>query len=284
MHAKEIEYELNGKLKIKKELHKRERSSIFEATIVDSQTPVILKTEKKGGATSKSKLINEISILEQLKHPNIVQMIAHKETHSNVYLILEYLNGTQLTEHTKHNVGLDFLQVEKICLQLCDALEMSHDLGILHLDIKPSNVMSTWSELFESYKLIDFGISTEMFEKKKASLPPWGTPGFVSPEQIFSSDKQVQIDRRADIYSVGCLMGFLLNGAGIFKGNTQSQILKSQLEQNISISDGSYLMKAPHQVKDIVIKCTEVDPSKRYQDIFELSDVIIEAASCLENL
>lgn len=221
-------------------------------------------------------LKRESGILEQLQHPNIVALIRNKTEQDPAHLVLEYLEGQTIDEIIPAGPGLFWQNMEPLFLQLCDAIEMAHDFGILHLDLKPRNILLARGPLgSDVVKVIDFGIGSSQMTSE-GGLTSLGTPGFAAPEQILHKQKNTPVDHRADIYALGAILGFLLSGSRLFEGDTKDAILNNQLHERLIYPETSELARHS-EVSAIVKKCLAFDPSSRYQMVADLSDAVISA-------
>lgn len=164
-------------------------------------------------------------------HPNF-PIIAEVQ---DEFYVMEYIKGNTL-EDIALKAPLSPDNAKSIILQLLDAVEFMHDMGIVHRDIKPENIIITNDG---TLKLIDFDISRKIVSDKSKDTCLLGTAGYAPPEQYGFT----QTDQRSDIYSIGIVYNFLLTGKFITE----------------KIVDG--------QVGKIVKKCTKMDKTKRYKSI-----------------
>lgn len=266
---------------LEKEIGQGGYSRVFKAIHLETSQEAAIKISDQIDFESEAQILKN---LNQLNHPHIVQYLNHKTNSSSSYLALEYLNGQSLINFKFESIH----QFEPIFLQICDAVEHLHELNVFHLDIKPSNIFLVPDNLGSfSVKIIDFGSACDKLNQiesfNKNLEKPVGTPGFVSPEQLLEKNKNLKnyknilINQRADIYSLGCLLGFVLNqNKNIFKAHpdsTTQDILKAQLT-NQSFLKNNNLISNPKILK-IINKATEFDPNKRFQSVAEFSDAVI---------
>lgn len=187
--------------------------------------------EKKTGKVSAAKVIKhkmiysdkrgvllmkqEIDIMRQLDHPNIVKLIEVQEVHNAVVLIMEYVDGSELK---KLNMGLSFQDVITIVHAILSVLSYLENLGIVHRDLKPSNIMITKGEFVQtdSVKLFDFGLAA--FLSEKLLLTKCGTPGYIAPEILCASSKdKIVVSPSVDVYSLGIILYEMLFKSNPFK-------------------------------------------------------------------
>ena len=150
--------------------------------------------------------VHELRMLRRLRHsclPAIIDVIA---ANGNVYLVMEYIRGKSLEQIVREKGSLPLQQVTAIAVSLCSALDYLHKRPekILHLDVKPANVILTGRGRL---MLVDFGAA--LFQKETAAARRKGTGGYASPEQY---QRGVTLDERSDLYSLGALLYQLISG------------------------------------------------------------------------
>nr|WP_302416651.1 AAA domain-containing protein [uncultured Romboutsia sp.] len=212
----------------------------------------------------------ECEVLGMLRHENIVRLLdkGYDQEIGAYYIALEYVDGKTLGQIIKHKkVSLDY--AENVISQIFNALEYSHNNGILHRDIKPSNIMIDRSG---NVKVIDFGIS-KIIESlsQDYTVVHAMTPKYASPEQRLGKT----LNYSSDIYSLGLLIYEVLSGK---EYNTEDNI-EELIKNNHSISEDK---------KRILIKMTQFDSEKRYKNIYEVkkdwnkSNKLNESYYCLK--
>ena len=225
----------------------------------------------------------EAQMLGALNHPNIGAIYNFEETGETSFLVLELVPGETLRERLAMAGPLPLKEVLTIGRQIAAALEAAHEKSIIHRDLKPANVKITPEGLI---KVLDFGLAkafagtpsgAELHDLTTASMAGTlqgtilGTPAYMSPEQ--ASGKTV--DRRTDIWALGCMLYELLSGKQAFQGETITEILASVLR---SEPDESALPAAtPAQVRILLRRCLEKDSRRRLRDAADLSIQMEEA-------
>ncbi len=172
---------------------------------------VALKVLKPG--LDKRRVMNrfqaEREALELMEHPGIARVLdAGVTPDDRPYFVMELVRGVKITEYCARlaaplSVRLHLVQ------QVCLAVQHAHQKGIIHCDLKPSNILITVVEGTPIPKVIDFGIAKATAGSQTESLQPAGTPAYMSPEQISGSN---DVDTRSDIYSLGVILYELLTG------------------------------------------------------------------------
>ena len=173
------------------------------------QTDVLfaIKTLKKENITKNyfEMLKNEVDILSNLDHPNIVKYFGVYEDELYIHILMEYLKGYDLYKiiALKKYTGFDEKDICEIIYQLLQALSFIHNQNIVHRDIKPENILFANKKDYSTLKLIDFGLSTYMDKCKKIV----GTPYYMAPEMIDGRSYP-----QSDILSLGVIIYLSLTG------------------------------------------------------------------------
>jgi tRNA A-37 threonylcarbamoyl transferase component Bud32 len=205
-------------------------------------------------------------------HPNIVK-VRDLAKHGGMYSIaMDFIDGEDLLA-IGFQRSLTFWQVMETIDKLADVLRLVHGRNIWHRDIKPQNVlMDRKGEI----KLIDFGIATVEREKDDATETAegliMGTPAFLSPEQA-ARGKMGNIDGRADLYSLGAVMYYILTGRRPFTGKSAIEILKKNMTEPPPPPRAVEDM-VPVGLEQICLKLMEKEPDDRYRSAVELREAL----------
>ena len=214
----------------------------------------------------------EARALSQLVHPNIVGIYDYGLLPSP-YMIMEYVDGRQLAYELSLG-ALPFETIVSIGAQVCAALQNAHEQNVVHRDLKPSNIMLLGNrDEACTVKILDFGLA-KLLEENDAAAPALtksgeiiGSPPYMSPEQCLGKP----LDRRSDIYSLGCILYEMLTGERPFTANSAAEYMnKHCLDTPRPFLDVNAKLVLPQQVEDIVLKALEKDPDKRYQSMAQL--------------
>jgi len=227
----------------------------------------LLRTEMVD-AQNIARFKQEAWAISAFDHPNIVKVRDLSQRGGMYYIAMDYIHGEDLLA-VGFKRALTFWQVMETIDKLADVLHLVHARNIWHRDIKPQNVLMDRSG---EIKLIDFGIATVEREQDDATKTAdgliMGTPAFLSPEQA-ARGKMGAIDGRADLYSVGAVMYYLLTGRRPFTGRSPLEILRSNMKDP---------PPHPHTVDPIIpaglveicLKLLEKNPDDRYQSAEQL--------------
>ncbi|MCU0588471.1 MAG: serine/threonine protein kinase [Syntrophobacteraceae bacterium] len=201
----------------------------------------------------------------RLNHPGIVPILDVFEAENDTCIVMALIEGTSLDRllDSRENGRLEVPEALRIAGDILESLDYAHQQGIIHRDVKPSNVLLDRSG---KAMLIDFGIALAVGEERRTRTGQMiGTPHYMSPEQITHPRK---LDHRSDVYSVGCVVYEMLTGHPPFVkgrngvGNTDFSIH----EAHVKLSPVSALKEVPSlpvALDDILMAALEKDPSRR---------------------
>ena len=223
---------------------------------IDLAIKVINKSGQKINLIHKMK--EEIIILKQLEHKNIVKYFGFEETNSNLFIIMEFIKYGTLKEFMRKNKGkIKEEEVSLIIKQILSATEYLHNKLICHRDIKPENIMFSKENDLNSIKLIDFGLSQQnLFNPLLKGY--CGTLIYMSPEQIEKKSYSQTIDN----WSIGIILYMLLNNNKhpFYNKNDKREIYFEKIKNgNIKFEKNISYM-----AKNLICKLLEVNPSWRY--------------------
>lgn len=222
----------------------------------------------------RDRLKIEAQAAASLNHPNIATIHAIEETEDELFIVMEYIEGQEL----KGKIALSNLTTEeilKIAIQIAGGLQAAHEKGIVHRDIKSSNIMVTNKG---QIKIMDFGLAKVSGNPQITKLGTTiGTTAYMSPEQV----RGEIADERSDIWSYGVLFYELLTGQLPFTGPYEQAIMYSVVNEEpvpvLQIKEN-----LPSSLEMIVTKCMDKDREKRYQTISELLNDLKEPEGDLD--
>ena len=221
-----------------------------------------LMTQNKG----KESLINEIDIMQKVKHPNIINLYEVHESKNSIYLVIEYQTGGELFQKISDAGSLLKLEsIVKIMRGILLGLQYLEAEKILHRDLKPENLIliSNNTDLMDTdIKIVDFGLATQA-DVEDYLFKRCGTPGFVAPEIISANaNDKVKFSPKCDIFSAGVIFYILVTGTTPFKGKDFKDILKANRDCKIDYQSKQLKDKDP-RVIDLLQKMQVVDANKR---------------------
>lgn len=232
---------------------------------------VLSETER---AEYEARFYQEAKAAGHLSHPNIVTIHDLGKSGDVAYIAMELMEGRELQEMLYGKGRLLVTDALNIAIQVAAGLSYAHQRGVVHGDIKPSNIMVLGDNLV---KIADFGIAKmASARERKQEDGIYGTPPFMSPEQIQGKS----IDVRSDIFSLGVVLYYMLTDRLPFPaedlGSLKNQIIETAPEKPSSINPG-----IPEALDAAIFKCLAKDPDARYKNA---NDLAIDLRACLSAL
>ena len=212
----------------------------------------------------------EAETLAQLNHPNIVTLYDYGQTEDGrFYLALEYIEGPRFTDLLR-NGPMPVDRYLRLMLQVCRGLRYAHKRGMIHRDLKPSNLLIRESDDGDAVvKVVDFGLVKVVEADQSITRAGLilGSPHCMAPEQV----RGVDIDARADIYSLGILLFRGLTGKWPFHGETAASTMIAHVNEPVPrFAVVAPELALPFDVEDIVRRCLAKDPKDRPVDVESL--------------
>lgn len=222
----------------------------------------------------------EARAIANLKHPNIVELLDFGPTDSGIpYMVLEYFDGISLKYLIEKTGAQKVDLVIDILTNLAEGLAAAHSKGIYHRDVSASNVLIQFERNDETLaKLIDFGVASIKHEEEEASATSRntiaGTPAYMSPDVVAGNS----YDQRSEIYSLGCVAFEALTGSVPFSGasalETMNMHAKTPAPTLRSINGSANGTEFSEELEQLISKCLEKDPNRRYQSMNEFASAL----------
>ncbi|XP_016103098.1 myosin light chain kinase 2, skeletal/cardiac muscle-like [Sinocyclocheilus grahami] len=215
------------------------------------------KIIKARSQKEKEVVKNEIQVMNQLDHANLIQLYAAYESRNDVILVLEYVDGGELFDRIiDENYKLKELDTVMFIRQICEGLRYMHKMYILHLDLKPENILCV-SRLTNKVKIIDFGLARKYQPREKLRVN-FGTPEFLSPEVV----NYDFVSFNTDMWSLGVISYMLLSGLSPFLGDDDNETLNNILACQWNFQEDEF-SEVSEEAKDFISKLLVVDKSWR---------------------
>lgn len=253
--------DLIGKYKIQSLIDKGGMGEVYLATRNDGhfEQNVAIKCFPNTAINSQSleSFRQEQQFLANLNHGNIVHILDGGIINNIPYIIMDFIDGKPIDIYLKEKLPSEKDKLS-LFLAICETIQFAHNHLILHLDIKPNNILISKDGTF---KLLDFGISRKTDALNEASDKLMASPVYSAPEQL----KREPVSVATDIYQLGVLLHLILSGEVPFKINQDMYYFRA-----IKINK---LLIAP-ELQSIIQKCLIVSPTERYSSVNELSHEI----------
>jgi serine/threonine-protein kinase len=236
-------------------------SSVYLASRGDDTDRLAVKVMLLGTVTDESadRFVREMQLLERLRHPRIPALLAAGEANGSLFFTMPYIEGETLRMRLYDQGKMKVRDALLIARDIGDALEYSHSKGVIHRDVKPSNIFLGPDGAY----LIDFGfsIATDADGERENSNFVAGTPAYMSPEQ--ASGEQVE-GWRSDFYSLGCVLYEMLAGETPFPGATQRDAIARRRNSTPAPDVRAVRADVPEDVAAIIRRMLDPHPSGRY--------------------
>jgi serine/threonine-protein kinase len=253
---------------------------VYRADPVESGDPVAIKIIAERPSHDmrfRERFERERALAASLRHPSVVRTIASGETEGHLYLAMEYVEGSDLREILRREAPLELARALRLVAQVADALDAAHRLGLVHRDVKPGNILVTVRDGEEERALVcDFGLARHVSSVSSLTGDRGfvGTIDYVPPEQIHGS----QVDRRSDLYSLGCVLFECLVGAKPFERESELSVVFAHLNDPPP-RPTEFRPELPAAWDDFFAKALAKEPSERFGSGRELVEAARAAAA-----
>ncbi|MCP4675139.1 MAG: serine/threonine protein kinase [Deltaproteobacteria bacterium] len=221
----------------------------------------------------------EAETVSRLTHINSVSVFDFGSHQGMMYLVMEYIDGQDLSQILRVKGPMSFPRVARIIIQVCSALHEAHDKGIVHRDLKPENILvSQRDEQDDFVKVLDYGLAKlrDLSGKTKITVQGSlvGTPYYMAPEHIRGEG----VDQRSDVYALGAVMFKLLTGETPFTADTPMGVITKHLTESLESPSKRYpRLKIPKSADAIVLRAMSKKPDDRFKSAEEMRTVLADA-------
>ncbi len=272
---------LEGQYALERELGRGGMATVYLARDLrhDRQVAIKLLQPELTTAVTAERFLREIQITAKLQHPHILTLIDSGARDGLAYYVMPHVEGESLRDRLLWDKQLTVDRAVQIAREVASALAYAHERGVIHRDIKPENILISAGHAM----VADFGIARAMRETGQHAITavglPLGTPAYMSPEQAAGRD---DIDRRSDLYSLGCVLFEMLAGRPPFVGQSISKVIQAHLHE-APPSVCAHCSGAPTELEQVLRKALAKDPAERFQTAAEFAEAL-EVVGAVETL
>ena len=261
-----------GKYHIKGQIGRGGMGIVWKALDPDLQRTVaikILRPHLAQSAVARRRFLREARAAAAINHPNVLTIHSVEEQGDMPFLVMEFVSGNSLREYVTERKKLDALEVIRLGTQIALGLAAAHAGGVIHRDVKPANVML--HEGATRVRLMDFGLARVAFDNADLTSHDHtvGTPAYMAPEQVRGS----QIDARADLFSLGCVLYYMATGYSPFRGKSQAETIHKILDL-VPVTLAQMFPGTSPVLSELVEKLLAKNPDDRFQSSLEVADIL----------
>jgi len=242
---------------VREGFHKSSTSLSYAVKCVD---------RKKLSDEDEAALLDEVKILEEMKHVHIIRLYDFFVETTAYYLVMERMSGGELFDRIVAKAYYNEKEARDVCKIVLEAVSHCHDHHVAHRDLKPENLLLLSDEDDSTVKIADFGFAKHVYRRESLTTQ-CGTPGYVAPEIL----EGIPYDERADMWSVGVILYILLGGYPPFIENNQRDLFRKIRKGEYEFHP-EYWGTVSEEAKSLIASLLTVDPVKRLDAIEALTD------------
>ena len=267
---------LNGRYKIQSLIGTGGMAAVYLAKdlILDRLVAIkVLRLDFRQNDDAMRRFRREALSATQLTHPNIVGVYDVGQSQEMNYIVMEYVEGTDLKDYIRQKGALHPIEAVRIMMQIVSAIAAAHQNRIIHRDIKPQNILI---DKEGNVKITDFGIAVALSDTSLTQTNTLlGSVHYLSPEQARGGMAAIQ----TDIYALGIVLYELLTGKVPFDGESAVSIALKHFQEPLPTIVNPTAM-VPQSLENIVLKATAKDPMHRYKSCYEMFQ---DLKTCLDS-
>ena len=241
----------------------------------------LIKPDVNTNPIALARFEREVHAAAMLTHPNTIEIFDYGHTDDGTfYYVMQYLPGLTVGELVRQAGPMPSGRVIYVMRQVCGALAEAHRFGLVHRDLKPANILvAILGGKCDFAKVLDFGLvkltATPDTPQLTADYTVSGTPQYMSPEQATAT---AGLDGRADIYSLGAILYFMLTGRPPFEGTNPTELMIAHARDPV-VPPSHYRPEIPSDLEAVVMRCLAKKPDDRYPDARALAAALAGCAS-----
>lgn len=229
----------------------------------------VLRPEVLEDALVMQRFKNELRIARKITHKNVCRIYEFTNIRQGPCISMEYVEGETIRSLLNRIGVFSLRSALEIARQICSGLREAHAQGVAHRDLKPENLMM---DRTGQIKIMDFGVARIFAAHSKTTISAIvGTPAYMSPEQVESR----VVDQRTDIYAFGLIVYEMVTGKEVFKADTPLGVAYKQVHE-AAPAPRSVDPAIPEKVENLILRCIEKEPERRFQTISELEKALAD--------
>lgn len=234
--------------------------SVYRAVdrMLDREVAIkVLRADLSRNGLLVERFRQEARALARLNHPGIAILHGLEQHNGELLMIMEYVRGETLEAIVHRSGRIAWERAATLCIAVLDALDHAHDMGVVHRDMKPSNVMLAHNGVV---KVMDFGIARmKGHDRQTRTGHAVGTPMYMAPEQL----KGLEVDGRTDVYAMGAVLFELITGEMAFNADSDYALMMKKLSE-VPVPPSSMVADVPAEIDAAVMRAMATEPSDRF--------------------
>lgn len=264
-----------GRFKIIREISKGGQGTVYLAEDPQLERQVAIKKLSAASSQQKENLLREARITSKFQHPNIVTLHDVGEHEGVPYLVYAFIEGETLAQLLNRSGTMSLAHAARFATGVLDGLAYAHQQGVIHLDIKPANVIVAANG---QPMILDFGIARHVGYQAEATDGIDGTPQYMAPERITSEGAEF----RSDIFSVGIMLYKMVTGKAALGGDSVYQILYRSMHDKVS-APSSHNAEIDEGLEVIILKAVEKKPEDRFLNATVMRQALLNYLDATQN-
>jgi len=260
-----------GRFIVERKVGRGAMASVYRVRDVATGTPFALKVLDLAGPQTRERFAQEAEAQSRLRHPNIVALVEVVEVGGQPALVMEFVEGLNLDQLLGRE-PLEYAMIDRLFAHVCAGVAAAHAEGMVHRDLKPANVLVGEIGGLRVAKVSDFGVVkllTEADSRLTLGRVHLGTPGFMAPEQAFDPR---DVDARADLFSLGCILYWMTTGQMAFPGNHHERFTSAAAGR--WTDPRVHVPTLPDRYIQAISACLQVDRDRRPASVSALLDIL----------
>ena len=258
---------LIGRFEVIKELGRGAQGVVYLAHDPRLDRQVAIKTLRAGSVAQNDNLLREARTVSNLQHSNIIPLYDLGSDEGAPYLVYAFIDGETVAQVLKRSGPLSMAAAARIVADVLDALASAHAQGIMHLDIKPANVMVSAGG---QHLVMDFGIARTISQQPDASGGITGTPQYMAPETITAKGAEF----RSDLFSVGMMLYEMVTGSPVVEGGNAFQILNRNAHEKAD-APSNRNFKVDEKLEWIILRAIAKKPEERFPTALAIRQALL---------